>query len=411
MCRALGVELMGVTEVVDAEGTLAPWFTPHAERFQDWLARGAHADMTWMNQQRDARVDPRVLVSGVRSGVTLWLSHHFSDDLIGPSQGYEARVARYAWGRDYHNVLRRVLRQLIKWIKSQDERAVCHGSVDTSPVLERAIAEQCGVGWIGRSTMLIHPQRGTFGSLAVLLTSATFTQQDRPPPPRCGTCTACLDVCPTGALSDQGLDARLCISYWTIEHRGVIPREMRASIGDWVFGCDLCQDLCPWSIKATHRQAPALESLWQPKAERARPDLMGWLSLTDDELNQSLLGSPLRRAYPFGLKRNAMIVLTNQKYIHALPKIWEQLIHESAAVRATAVWSITELTLHLYRQNRLSQRDLIDTRDRLEGMLTSEVDDEVRAELMWASEQLSPQSPPPLKSAQGSLDHELEEDV
>jgi len=379
---------MGVTELVDQQGNLAPWFEPHQERFNAWLARGAHAEMTWMAQQQQARSDPRVLIPDVRSAVTLWLSHHFSEELIQHSRAYEARVARYAWGRDYHNVLRRVVRRLVKWIRMHDEHATCHGSIDTSPVLERAIAEQCGVGWIGRSTMLIHPQRGTFGSLAVLLTSATFTLRDHPPPPRCGTCTACIDICPTGALGPHGLDARLCISYWTIEHRGVIPREMRSLIDDWVFGCDLCQDLCPWSIKAAQRHSPALATLWKPQAERARPDLISWLKLSDDELNQSLLGSPLRRAHPYGLKRNALIVLTNQKYAHALPLIWDQLDHDHLVVRVTAIWSITELCLSLNDMQMLTSIDLIDTSARLQSILIDEKEPEVCAELVWAMQKL-----------------------
>lgn len=386
-CDELGVELMGITQLVDDEGRLVDWFMPHAHRLEEWLRRGDHAEMSWMHERREARQDPRVLLPEVRSGITLWISHHFPEELSADearqARGYEARVARYAWGRDYHNVLRRILRRLSKWIQARDPRATSHGSVDTSPVLERAIAERCGVGWIGKSTMLIHPQRGTFGSLAVLLTSARFDRLDQPPTPRCGTCTACIDRCPTQALSASGLDARRCISYWTIEHRGVIPREIRPLLGEWTFGCDLCQDVCPWSVKAERRASPPDHDVWRPRAERARPDLLEWLRLSDDELNESLLGSPLRRAHPYGLKRNAIITLTNQRYAEALPIIWEQLHNANPAVRATAIWGIMTLTSYLDQEAGTPAR-LTQAWRRISSTLSAEDEGEVIAEMMWA---------------------------
>lgn len=391
---------MGVTEVVDDRGQLAEWLHPHIIRFNEWLDRGAHAEMEWMISQREARSDPRLLLPAVRSGVALWISHHFPDASPSTPRPYRARVARYAWGRDYHNVLRRVTRRLTKWVQSRDERATCHGSVDTSPVLERAIAERCGVGWIGKSTMLIHPQRGTFGSIAIFLTSARFNQEHQPPKPRCGDCTACIDQCPTGALSAQGLDARRCISYWTIEHRGVIPREIRSLLGEWTFGCDICQDVCPWSVKASRRAPTPKLSLWEPKAERAHPDLTRWLRMSDAALNESLLGSPLRRAHPYGLKRNAIITLTNQLYTAALPLIWDHLRHDDLAVRATAVWSITILSRHLAFSQASIERSSEPLPDEISEQLREvwrslattlkdEAEGAVIAEMMWARASLT----------------------
>ena len=342
-CSRLNIELMGTVELVDAKGQLASWYDRHTEHFNAWLAKGAHGDMDWLVTQADKRCDPRLLLAEVRTGIALWIGHHFPLPTELVSSGKQAKVARYAWGRDYHNVLRRVLRQLHKWLKQVHPEVSFHGSVDTSPVLERAIAEQCGIGWIGKSTMLIHPQKGTFGSIAIALSSATFSKMTVTQPYRCGSCTACIDACPTKALGPEGLDARKCISYWTIEHRGVIPEPIRESIGDWVFGCDICQDVCPWSQKAEKTQPPPSELLWLPKSERARPNLLSWLQKSDEELNEQLKGSPLRRAFPHGLKRNAMIVLVNQANTQALSQIIAHIDHDDIAVKVTALWAVRKL--------------------------------------------------------------------
>lgn len=341
-CERLEVELLGVAPLTDDEGSLLPWLNPHIDRVVKWVDEDKHAQMEWMVDQLEKRVDPRRLHEGVRTGVVLWISHHFDDELKKDPPEVTGRVARYAWGRDYHNVLRRILRQLGKWLKTHNPDFSFHGSVDTSPVLERAIAERCGVGWIGRSMMLIHPRRGTFGSIAVLLSTATFSEAGETHPFRCGTCTSCLEACPTGALSEEGLDANLCISYWTIEHRGLIPRWFRPYIGDWVFGCDLCQDICPWTRRAS-KSPLTNDALWKPNPEHASPDLLTWLKWSDEALNEALKGSPLRRAHPRGLKRNALIVIANTKKIDALEDVLIHLTHEDEGVRGTAAWTIAEL--------------------------------------------------------------------
>ena len=280
------------------------------------------------------------------------------------------------------------MRQLGKWLRETNPDYQIHGSVDTSPVLERAIAERCGVGWIGKSTMLIHPEYGTFGSIAVLLSNAIFSEISHPIPHRCGTCTACYQVCPTGALSDQGLDARLCISYWTIEHRGLIPTAMRRSIGEWVFGCDLCQEVCPWTMKAGKRSRAAQANLWLPQSDRARPDLRRWLRMSDQELDIELQGSPLRRAFPRGLKRNALIVLANTGMLAALPDILNVLDHDDEAVRGTAAWAIAEL-LDTDTHSSLQYRDLDRSIDKLTARLEVEAHSEVKRELEEALQRLS----------------------
>lgn len=338
--------------------------------------------MEWMTSQLDARCDPQRLLPGARSALVLWLGHRFEPP-ERPAH-LTGRVATYAWGRDYHNILRRVLRQLVKRVRELEPQASCHGSVDTSPVLERSFAERAQVGWIGKSTMLIHPKRGTYGSLAVLLTTLALPSAPEPHPGRCGTCQDCLKLCPTGALSARGLDARRCISYWTIEHRGVIPRAMRPLIGEWVFGCDICQEVCPWNRRAPY-ETGASEALWSPLPSRAWPDLVAWLEMSDEALSESLLGSPLRRALPSGLKRNALINLANQQALSALPLIERQLSHPDLGVQTAALWALTTLSLEGWRQGSISGEALDALQLNLFARLATDTNaPELQEELLWA---------------------------
>jgi len=359
------------------------WLTRHTERLKAWVDEGAHAELDWMTSQLDKRCDPQLLLPGARSALILWLGHRFEPPPRPPL--ITGRVAAYAWGRDYHNILRRVLRQLAKLAESLDPEARAHGSVDTSPVLERAFAERAHVGWIGRSTMLIHPRRGTYGSLAVFLTSLELPSAPEAHPERCGTCRDCFKVCPTGALSERGLDARRCISYWTIEHRGVIPRALRPMIGDWVFGCDLCQEVCPWNRRAPY-EGEAARALWEPRADRAWPELCRWLEMSDEALNESLLGSPLRRAFPAGLKRNALIVIANQGAHEALPLVERQLDHPDLGVKTAALWAL--VTLSLSADQAPERRALL--QERLRARLGEPaLEASLREELLWGLGALS----------------------
>ena len=376
------MELIGVAPVPSGEGPTTGWWAQHVARLKGWVEEGSHAEMEWMTSQLDARCDPQRLLPGARSALVLWLGHRFEPP-ERPAH-LSGRVATYAWGRDYHNILRRVLRQLVKRVKELEPQATCHGSVDTSPVLERSFAERAQVGWIGKSTMLIHPRRGTYGSLAVLLTTLELPSAPEPHPGRCGTCQDCITLCPTGALSARGLDARRCISYWTIEHRGVIPREMRPLIGEWVFGCDVCQEVCPWNRRAPYEDETS-EALWSPQRSRAWPDLVAWLEMSDEALSESLLGSPLRRALPSGLKRNALINLANQSALSALPVIERQLTHPDLGVQTAALWALTTLTIEGERRGLLDTTTLPRVYQLVIEHLTHEGHPpELREELAWA---------------------------
>ncbi len=330
----VGFELVGVAPVEPVGGG---WFAPHAERLKAWIAAGHHAGMDWLAERAAERVAPSLVLPGVRSAIALWMPHRCPAPDRPP--GARGRVAAYAWGRDYHNVVRKALRKLRRALHGLDPEAGVYATVDTGPVLERAFAERASLGWIGKSTMLIHPRFGTFGSLAVIFVDRALPHAPEAHPFRCGTCTACLDRCPTGALSAAGLDARKCISYWTIEHRGLIPRAMRPLIGEWVFGCDVCQDVCPWNRDA-RRADPAV---WRPQAERAWPDLVAWISTPSEALRLSLEGSPLKRALGEGLRRNALIVLANGGHRAALPAIEAVLDDPDPVLRATAAWAALRL--------------------------------------------------------------------
>jgi len=294
--------------------------------------------MEYMAARAGERAVPNSLLPGVRSAIVLWLPHR-TPDIPRPAHGL-GRVAAYAWGRDYHNVARKALRKLRRWFGEHAPAGEVYACVDTGPVLERAFGERAGVGWIGRSTMLIHQRFGTYGSLAVIFTTLEIPTADSPHPNRCGTCNDCVEQCPTGALDSGGLDARKCISYWTIEHRGVIPVEMRRAIGDWVFGCDICQEVCPWNDRAP-RADPAL---WRPNPTHVWPDLVSWLRMSAEALEERLIGSPMRRARGQGLRRNALIVLANTGHTDALPEI-ERLAAKDPdpVIRATAFWAASIL--------------------------------------------------------------------
>ena len=330
-----GFQLIGVAPVEPIGGG---WFAPHAERFKAWLASGKDASMEWLAKRAHERTVPESLLPGVKNAIVLWMNHRTPTP--ARPEGRPGKVAAYAWGRDYHNVTRKALRKVDRWLFEQCPELNRYISLDTGAILERAYGERAGVGWIGRSTMLIHPQLGTFGSIAVIFTDQDLPTREDPHPYRCGTCTDCVDLCPTDALSDQGLDSRLCISYWTIEHRGLIPRDVRPMLEDWVFGCDICQDVCPWNTKAPR----ADPTLWRPQQSHAWPDLVDWLQTDSSALEEQLLGSPLRRARGVGLRRNALIVLANTNTAAALPAIRDVLRQDPDPVlRATAAWAAHQL--------------------------------------------------------------------
>jgi epoxyqueuosine reductase len=269
-----------------------------------WLKAGYHADMTWLSRTAATRADVRRKLPGVRTVIVL-ARNYYSERPAG-SAG-RGRVARYAWGRDYHRVLRRPLIELARHIDSLEAGATSYASVDTGPVMERAWAQRAGVAALGKNSLGLRRDLGSWFFLATILTTVEFTP-DKPAGDLCGTCTLCLEACPTQAIVQPGVvDARRCISYQTIENRSEVPPELHRGHGDWVFGCDVCQEVCPWNRFARETTAQA----FHPRPEQANPALSDLLEMTEADFLIRFAGSPVRRAKFRGLRRNAHIAQTN----------------------------------------------------------------------------------------------------
>ena len=299
----------------------------HAAAFEVWLDAGHAGTMAYLERGRDKRVDPGRVLPGARSVVACAMGYFQGAEAEGPSG-----VARYAWGEDYHAVMEPRLRSLADTIAELLPGTASRVYVDTGPLLERDLAARAGLGWIGKNTMLLHPTLGSFFFIGTVLTTAEI-EPDGPLPDRCGSCTPCLDACPTGAfVNPYELDARRCIAYLTIEHRGPIPVELRSGVGGWAFGCDVCQDVCPWNRRAPVTAEAAFGS-------RPHPPLAGLLALDEVAYREGLRGSPLKRARREGLARNAAVALGNRGMAEDEPALLEALGHAEPTVRGHTAWA------------------------------------------------------------------------
>ena len=324
--RRLGFELVGVAPAVVPTGY---------GRYLEWLERGRDAGMSYLRRQAGAKGHPRHVLEGVRSVVVVGMIYGAPDPTPpGPTQG---KVARYARGGDYHEVLWRRLETLLDWLKLESPGVVGRATCDTAPLLERDFARLAGLGWIGKNTCLIDRQAGSFTVLGSLLVDLELTYDPPLETNHCGTCTRCLDACPTGAFDGPyQLDARKCISYWTIEHKGPIPDEAAENLGDWAFGCDICQDVCPWNRKAPGGREPALEA----RPEWVNPDLIGWLTGDPDSFRSSLKGTALARSKRAGLLRNAALILGTRKIAEAVPVLVDRLGDADPVIRGASAWAL-----------------------------------------------------------------------
>ena len=263
---------------------------PKLARLSEWIAAGRSGEMTYLDKSLDERLDPARVLPSVRSIVSVAVVYNTDRPAAGP-------VSRYAWGDDYHDVLRPRLTALVEWMAETAGRGFeAFSCVDAAPVQERVFAERAGLGWIGKNTCLISPKLGSWLFLAEILTNADL-EPDTAVADHCGTCTRCLDACPTGALvAPYELDATRCLSYLTIETRHEVEEAWRGAIADRVYGCDICQDVCPWNRRAAVSDDPA----WQPRAVFDAPRLLDLCRLTDEAWRALLRGSAMRRA---GLRR------------------------------------------------------------------------------------------------------------
>ncbi|HKH44677.1 MAG TPA: tRNA epoxyqueuosine(34) reductase QueG [Thermoanaerobaculia bacterium] len=286
----------------------------HGEAFLRWLERGDQAGMHWFAKRLEARLEPEKVWPGTRSVLCVALQYAPLLDKEGaeipdPAGDLWPRVARYARGSDYHEVMQERLTLLEARIAEAFPGLVSRRYVDTGPVLERELAARAGLGAVGKNTMLLHPDAGSWFLLGELFLSLDLAP-DVPLADLCGSCTRCLDACPTGALPEPyRLDSNLCISYWTIEHRGAFPPAVRELLGGWVFGCDICQEACPWNTAPAGAHHPELEI----PPQRAELDLAGLLCLGRDEYVERFRGSPMKRAKLEGLQRNAAAALDDRQ--------------------------------------------------------------------------------------------------
>lgn len=302
------------------------------------IARGSYGGLPWFTAERAARATtPATALDGVRSIVTLAAPYRAVFDAGGPALDDQprGRVARYAWGRDYHRVLEKPLKALGRWLAEREPGVRSRGMVDYGPLAERAFAARAGLGWFGKSTNLLTPAGGSWVLLADLLTSAAL-EPDAPLRKSCGGCTRCLVACPTGALTGPyDLENRLCISFQTIEQRGPIPRALRPLLGDWLFGCDVCQDACP-----VPSRAEALVEFRPASLDDAAPPLIPLLSLSEEGFRARFAGRPLMRAKRAGLLRNACVALANIGDDRAVPALTAALADPAPLVRGHAAWAL-----------------------------------------------------------------------
>ncbi len=334
--RHLGFPLAGVT---------TPDPPPHWPVMQNWLALGRNASMEYLRDAR--RRDPRLLMVECQSILVLGSPHPPAQDPAQPTAGsLQGCVAAYAGGRDYHLVLGEKLAQLVAFIQEiSGEPVPCRGYTDSGPLLERDLAQRAGLGWIGRNTCLIHPQAGSYFFLAEILLGLKL----EPDPPfsqdRCGTCTRCVEACPTGCiLPDRTLDARRCISYLTIENKGDIPADLRPLLENRIFGCDLCQQVCPWNRRAGAPPA-GLEPdpAFAPQPGRLAPQLLSEILLTDETFRHQYSASPLLRAKRGGYLRNIAVALGNAADPRAIPALEQAARDGNALIQRHARWALEQI--------------------------------------------------------------------
>ncbi len=323
----LGFGLVGACEAVSP---------PSIEQFRQWLAAGHAGQMEYLATRAEAYAHPRHVLEGVRSLLVLGTAYRTADPL--PLQPGQGRVSRYAWGTDYHDVIRRRLHRLADVHRQLAPQAVVRGVIDTAPLLERDFARLAGLGWIGKNTLLLNRRLGSWLFLAVLLTSEELAYDEPSSADYCGTCRACLEACPTGALvAPYQLDARRCISYLTIELRGPIAEPLRPGLGDWLFGCDVCQDVCPWNRRVPQASEPELE----PLADMNPVELAALLDLDEAAFRARFRHTPLARARRGGILRNAAILLGNRPHPAAQASLIRGAQDPDPTIRAACVWALT----------------------------------------------------------------------
>ena len=359
----LGFDLVGVT---------VPEPPDHLEAYSHWLSQGRHGEMGYLAtpQARQRREDPRKILPECRSILVVGANY------LPPGRGEAAKgVAAYAVGQDYHDVLPRRLRILLDTVEAHWGRPIAHRIyTDTGPLLERELAQRAGLGWIGKNTCLIHPRQGSYFFLAEVLLDLELVPDPAFVADHCGSCTRCLEACPTQCiLPDRTLQADRCISYLTIEVKGDIPIELRSAVGGWLFGCDVCQQVCPWNLRFAQ---PTTDPAFLPLPWMQRAGLQDFLQLDPAAYRQELRDSPLKRPRRSGLLRNAAVAAGNQGDTSLIPALQTLLGEQEPKVRAHAAWA-------LGRIGGPTAREALQAAERIE------LDAGVREEILAALEEMN----------------------
>jgi epoxyqueuosine reductase len=308
---ALGFDKVGI---IPAES----WLNAEGERLQQWLALGYQAEMQWMVTHLDKRLEPSSLMEGTRSIVCVAMNY-YTQDVYDTMASDSLKIAKYARGTDYHTVLKDRLKALLTYVQSLSPSVQGRALTDSAPIMEKPLAVKAGLGWMGKHGNLITPELGSWVFLGELLLDIELEYDTTTVPDHCGRCRRCIDACPTGAILEDAdtaqnddispprkvhglVDANRCISYWTIEYKGeTFPEPIQHNLNGWIFGCDICQDVCPWNIKLAR---PTREEAFQPRPLNIRPDAETLLALDEDSFREHYRKSPVKRTKLSGLRRN-----------------------------------------------------------------------------------------------------------
>ena len=331
--QELGFELVGILPVEPSQ-TIG--------RYEQWLKDGYAGEMGYLEKHLPLKQDPRQILPEAQSLIALAINYYTLDPpkplAEDPSRG---QISRYAWGTDYHGLIRSKLDQLATFIqKTAEERVKTRVYVDTAPVLEREYAERAGIGWIAKNTNVIHWRAGSWFFLGGILVSIKLESDTPPLRGSCGTCTRCIEACPTDAiLAPNILDSRLCISYLTIELKGSIPHKLRPQMDNLIFGCDICQEVCPWNSKAV----PTKERGFYPRKGNLAPTLLSLINMTQEQFSRRFRNSPIKRAKRRGFLRNVAVALGNWKDRAAVPALKQALNDDEPLVRSHAAWALGQI--------------------------------------------------------------------
>ena len=329
----LGFELVGITPAERSQTI---------QRYRQWIASGYAGKMGYLERHLPLKEDTRTLLQEAKSVISLAMNYWTLDtpkDLAeDPGRG---QISRYAWGDDYHDVIRERLLLLVDFIKNTAETELkSRVFVDSGPILEREYAQKAKLGWIGKNTNLINWRSGSWYFLSEVLVSIELESETQPLRGSCGTCTKCIEACPTDAIIEPNLlDSRLCISYLTIELKDSIPKELRPEMGNLIFGCDICQEVCPWNSKAT----PTTEPAFQPRHGNLAPELLTLIDMTQTEFSKRFKGSPIKRAKRKGFLRNVIVAIGNWRSRAAVPALKKVLIDDEPLIRGHAAWALGQV--------------------------------------------------------------------